>query len=322
MTDVSQEREYLEQVYIDYLRREYPTIEKFREYATNRFKQDDYSIKDRTDEWPRDVRVCILSNMAFPDIIRLCKTNKKWQTVICSSSYNAFWQSLYFRDFYQYVPVGTVPIPFAENILRSASKKQRVSKKRQAALSTLKTVLWFDLYLYSWSRIRHMFPLAKRTLRTFISAKYRATVLEGFPEIYFTRHTTNSVLPATVFPDSILSIACCTDRTITPNNLALQTLNRSLSSYVDGVVKLSAYVYSIPDEYIGKSLEVVFKPESVLFKILSDTKSKWNNSERFKVQKNFFIYTLQGLLAEIITPPISEIRKIQWEYFFTELSAQ
>lgn len=322
---ISQEREHLEHIYIDYLRSEYPSLESFREYAASRFHQDQYAIKDRTEQWSRDVRVCVLSQMSLPDIIRLCKTNKKWSTIIHSSSYNCFWQSLYLRDFYKYVPTGNGVIPFTEVTTTTAVEpqvKKRRTKKVQSDSVLLKTILWFDLYLYTWSRLRHIFPLNKRTFRTFISHKYQADVPNGFPEMSFSSHESR-LLPLKAFPNSIINLVNLSEKIgmLSAYDLSKRLFKRQ-SIFTYGVRLESFHLIYVPDRCIGKTIEFLFDEDSVIFKLLSETKLKWNVNSRFLISQPTYAHNLFEAMCVALMPTEDVVRKFQWEYFFTSLSVQ
>lgn len=92
MTDklIDTSREYLEKVYIDFLRRKYPTFNDFKKYAHTRFNDESYVVDDFTKHWPRDIRVCLLNNLNLSDVVKLARTSKKWANVITNSSYDRY----------------------------------------------------------------------------------------------------------------------------------------------------------------------------------------------------------------------------------------
>lgn len=208
------EREYLEKVYIDYLRSQYPTLDKFRSFANERFNEVQYRVVDRTKEWPRDIRVCLVNQLSLSDTVRLARTCKHWANVITSTSYDALWLGKYLKDFRAYVPSGPIPkeitIPttvLVKQTVTKGNKKQTVDVKKNA--KKVVKILWFDVYQYTATRKRTDTAkgmmgraLGRKTLRTFLEQKKRVNIAQKLPDIDFHEHWRHDKqYPATAFPE-------------------------------------------------------------------------------------------------------------------------
>jgi hypothetical protein len=320
---IGRQREDLEDAYIDYLRREYPTFEKFQAYATERFQRDTYVIRDETLDWPRDIRACVMSHLSLPEIARLAKTSTQWRVVLTSPSYNIFWQARYLRDFPTKAPTGNgTAIPFNSDMVPPQSRVPKRPKKFKIEKELLKRVLWSDLYLYCWSRTQHFFPLGKRSLKTFLEAKYGLRVPKDFPEIELRMRPDSVTLSPSHFPKDILEFANVTRKGISAAFLASLLMKKAyLESSTEAKFEHNNSFIELLPSFNGKSLENIFREESVLYLLLLHSKPMWSKS--FPSTQSVSIrsintWTLEHILALSLIP--KNLYELQWEYFFSELS--
>lgn len=148
-----------------------------------------YQVRDWTKQWPKDVRNCLASHMSISDILKLSRTAKHWANLIISPSYNDYWKSRYFRDFFKHPLTGPVPKFIKvkpedhqnrETKLRAAYAQKLGAPSAPPAASPTKKktkidpvempVLWFDIYQYTHARLKygHKTAFGRKTLYTFI----------------------------------------------------------------------------------------------------------------------------------------------------------
>lgn len=162
---ITPEREYLEKLIIDQLRRRFPEMKALREYAEEQFNEIDYVATDWTKVWPKDIRCCLMNILSFTEVLRLARTCKHWWEVVDSPRFNDYWRSRHRRDFPYNPPTGRPPLA--------------INTRRGDIILTKRTVLWLDIYEFVWCQKRAkaptgrigFFPLNRRKLRTFIEHK-------------------------------------------------------------------------------------------------------------------------------------------------------
>ena len=326
---ISPEREYLERVYIDYLRKEYPSLEKFREYAGACFEQDQYCVEDRTLAWPRDIRTCLMSHMSFPDIIRLSRTDKRWRAIVVSASYNPYWRSRYRLDFNNYPLIGDGEIPFVEAVPISnppEKKRKTAPANAQASLPKLKTVLWFEIFQYTWSRqIGRKFPLKRRSLRTFLEAKKRCCIPLPFPDIDFTGlfRLRERAFPREFFPEAILAMTNCTKISVFQivQYICTEVRNNPQKFFVDDVTVainqwgMSSDITVHNPQVVGTPVYNIFRPDCPLHSyyanIAAETKgAKCNVPLPTRLTTDWLLR--QPLMA-LLTPQIEDVLRYYWD---------
>lgn len=183
------ERQYLEKVFIDFLRREHPTLDLFRKYANDCFAEQNYQVTDRTKDWPRDIRVCLMDNMTLKEIVRLARTSKHWSTIILSPSYDPYWRNRYLKEFFLIPPSAAIPSEITVPETTTQKRPATVSKTLLTATAkrTKKIVKigWFDIYQYVYSRrTKTNGSLGRRTLRTFLEHKKSIHIYDdSFPDM-------------------------------------------------------------------------------------------------------------------------------------------
>ena len=160
------ERECLERLYLDCLRKQFPTTEQFQQATTDYLASQEYEVADQTRAWPRDVRICVIKELSCTDISRLARTCKHWAATITSQSYDFFWRARYVRDYPEYPPSDEVPRTLPNTAIQ---------------------IRWFDLYQYVNARralTRKQF--SARTLPKFLMRKYNAEFFnDKFPDVNF-----------------------------------------------------------------------------------------------------------------------------------------
>lgn len=198
------EREYLEKIYIDFLRKQHPTLDRFREFASKSFDALNYRVYDATEGWTRDIRCCLLDKLNIPDIARLSRTCKAWHNVITSASYDLYWRNRYVRDYRDYPPTEAIP----PTIKVGRSKKDIL-------------ILWFDLYQYVWLRKQNG-PQHRRTLRTFLEHKKHVKITK-FPDIEMSTWHGNNInttkFLVKFYPPDIIKFMNITSERITRKEL-------------------------------------------------------------------------------------------------------
>lgn len=167
-----EDREYLEKCYTNFLRNRYPRLDEFRKFVHESFSEEDYVIRDETQHWPRDIRVCVMNNLGFKDIIRLASTSKKWRQITTSRSYDEYWKKRYRQDFFSYPP--SYILPASDFVV---TKMVNVSKKRKK-VNQIISVLWFDAYQF----------VTLKTSRKGFPFNMFHTFLEGKNGVHFKKH--------------------------------------------------------------------------------------------------------------------------------------
>lgn len=161
------DREYLEQCYVGFLRVHYPDLDEFKAFVTNRFEEAGHVVKDEMRDWPRDIRICVVRHLSFRDAMALFQTCQHWRAVTHSRSYNDFWKHVYLRDYLAH-PI-THALPKSDFTVFKLVRDAESNKKKRLKVNV--RVLWFDAYHYIHSR-KTQKKFRFNAFHTFLEAKH------------------------------------------------------------------------------------------------------------------------------------------------------
>ena len=122
------EREYYERAYLDFFRFKMPKTDDFVDYVIEEFKKENYSVTDYMSKLSKDTKCCIVNYLGLFDVCRLARTCNSYREIIDNVKYNEYWKQRQRKNFpFSYMECG--------GLFRYRT--------------TVKTVLWFDVYQYS-----------------------------------------------------------------------------------------------------------------------------------------------------------------------------
>lgn len=169
------DRQGLENIYLDCLRRQYPTHELLKEATLKYLSSQEYAATDLFNSLPRDMILYILNYLSLADVSRFTRTCNRYARIVQSSEYNSYWKQRYMRDFIRCPPTAAIPDDISHLNLSKRPPKRKIP------------VVWFDLYQYvtkAREGKQSRKQMRARTLRAFLERKKRTRIhVRGFPDI-------------------------------------------------------------------------------------------------------------------------------------------
>lgn len=164
MRDKEMNREHLERIYQDCLRKQYPTYELFETATLQYLASQQYEFVDLFKLLSRDILLYIVDKLSLSEVSCLARTCKRLARLVQAPGYNQYWKLRYMRDFIQYPPNKIIP-----------SDISSFNGKRDNPIP----VVWFDLYQYitkarEGKKSRKL--MRAKTLKAFLERKKRTRI--------------------------------------------------------------------------------------------------------------------------------------------------